>query len=141
MPSETLTRFLLAIGIIVLGWLLYRLITRSVLQREHPRSGKNLFQPGLPAILYFTTPDCAACISVQKPALARIQNNLGNQLQIVEINAYEQPDLAKEWGVMSVPTTFLIDASGAARQVNYGVTPAEKLMEQIKRLDNYIKHP
>jgi hypothetical protein len=53
---------------------------------------------------------------------------------VVEIDAYERPDLAKVWGVMSVPTTFLLDAHGEARYVNNGVARANKLMEQIQTL-------
>jgi hypothetical protein len=53
---------------------------------------------------------------------------------VIEIDATARPDLAKTWGVMSVPTTFLLDARGQARYVNNGVTRAEKLMEQLKSL-------
>ena len=59
---------------------------------------------------------------------------LGEKLQVVEIDAYERPDLAKLWGVISVPTTFLLDARGEARYVNNGVARANKLMEQIQTL-------
>ncbi len=53
---------------------------------------------------------------------------------MIEIDATERPDLAKIWGVMSVPTTFLLDAHGEARYVNNGVARAEKLMQQIQTL-------
>lgn len=53
---------------------------------------------------------------------------------MLEIDAAERPDLAKTWGVMSVPTTFLLDSRGVARYVNHGVTRAEKLMAQIQTL-------
>jgi thiol-disulfide isomerase/thioredoxin len=88
--------------------------------------------PGTAAIVYFTTPDCAACKAVQRPALARLQQIVGDRLQVIEINAYERPELAKEWGILSVPTTFILDKKGTPRQVNHGVAPMEKLLEQIK---------
>jgi hypothetical protein len=59
---------------------------------------------------------------------------LGEKLQVIEIDATERPDLAKVWGVMSVPTTFLLDPRGEARYVNNGVARAEKLLEQIQTL-------
>jgi hypothetical protein len=59
---------------------------------------------------------------------------MGESLEVIEIDATARPDLAKTWGVMSVPTTFLLDARGQARYVNNGVTRAEKLMEQLKSL-------
>jgi len=52
-------------------------------------------------------------------------------LHVVEIDATEQPELASRWGVMSVPTTFVIDPSGALRHVNHGVARAEQLLMQI----------
>jgi hypothetical protein len=63
-----------------------------------------------------------------------VRNLLGEKLQVVEIDAYERPDLAKLWGVISVPTTCLLDARGEARYVNNGVTRATKLIEQIQTL-------
>jgi len=90
--------------------------------------------PNKPVIVYFTTPDCAPCKTVQRPALNQVSKLLGEKLQVVEIDATERPDLAKIWGVMSVPTTFLLDARGEARYVNNGVARVEKLMEQIQTL-------
>jgi thiol-disulfide isomerase/thioredoxin len=71
--------------------------------------------PNKPVIVYFTTPDCAPCKTVQRPAIQKVTTLLGENVQVVEIDATERPDLAKTWGVMSVPTTFLLDAHGEAR--------------------------
>jgi thioredoxin 1 len=73
------------------------------------------------------------CKTIQRPALRRLEATLGDRLQIVEINAQEQPDLARQWGVLSVPTTFLLDSQGKTRHVNYGVTPTEKLLAQLRK--------
>jgi thioredoxin-like negative regulator of GroEL len=133
MSSDILLRFLLAVGIIAAGVSLYwafnqRLLTRTDLSTlfNHPLEK--------PVLVYFTTPTCAPCKTVQRPAINQIARTLGEKLHILEIDAAERPDLAKTWGVMSVPTTFLLDARGVARYVNHGVTRAEKLMEQIQTL-------
>jgi hypothetical protein len=60
---------------------------------------------------------------------------MGARLQVIEINAQERPDLASQYGVLSVPTTFVLDSRGTLRHVNHGVTRAERLMEQITGLD------
>ena len=135
MSSDTLLRFAFAIGIIVLGVGAYRLMNQRLLARAK----NNVFTlfstlPNKPVIVYFTTPDCVPCKTVQRPALDQVTNLLGGKLQVVEIDATERPDLAKRWGVMSVPTTFLLDARGEARYVNNGVVRAEKLMEQLQTL-------
>ena len=135
MSSEILLRFGLAIGIIGLGTFAYWLINQRLLSRAR-NNHFTLFNklPKKPVLVYFTTPDCAPCKTVQRPAIDRVSNLLGEKLEVVEINAYEQPDLARTWGVLSVPTTFLIDERGEARYVNNGVARAEKLLEQIQTL-------
>jgi thioredoxin 1 len=90
--------------------------------------------PKKPTIVYFTTPDCAPCKTVQRPALQKLADLLGEKLHVIEIDASEHPDVARTWGVMSVPTTFLLDEKGTAKYVNNGVVRLEKLMEQVKTL-------
>jgi thiol-disulfide isomerase/thioredoxin len=135
MSSEILLRFALAIVIIGLGAFAYWLINQRLLLRAQD-SVFTLFNapPEKPVLVYFTTPDCAPCKTVQRPAIEQVSSLLGEGLEVIEIDAYEQPDLAKTWGVMSVPTTFVLDARGQARYVNNGVARAEKLLEQIKTL-------
>jgi thiol-disulfide isomerase/thioredoxin len=135
MTPEILLRFGLAIVIIGLGVLVYWLIQHRLLVRAS-NSVFTLFSapPDTPVIVYFTTPDCAPCRTIQKPAIDRVSQMLGENLRVVEINAMERPDLAKVWGVMSVPTTFILDTRGEARYVNNGVVRAEKLLEQIQTL-------
>jgi len=135
MNSEVLLRFGLAIVIIGLGAFAYWLINQRLLVR----ASNNVFTlfktlPNKPVLVYFTTPDCAPCKTVQRPAIDRVSNLMGEKLQVIEIDASERPDLAKVWCVMSVPTTFLLDERGKARYVNNGVVRAEKLLEQIETL-------
>lgn len=135
MSSDVLLRFFLAIGIIVLGAAAYWFFNQHLLVRAK----NNIFTllktlPNKPVIVYFTTPDCVPCRTVQRPALDQIRKLLGEKLQVIEIDASERPDLAQRWGVMSVPTTFLLDARGEARYVNNGVARVEKLMEQVQTL-------
>jgi thioredoxin 1 len=130
-------RLILAIGIIILGAAAYWLINQRLLVRAR-NNVSTLFKtpPKNPVLVYFTTPDCAPCKTVQGPAIEQVRSMLGEKLQVVEINAYERPDLAKLWGVMSVPTTFLLDARGEPHYVNNGVARANKLMEQIQTLQH-----
>jgi thiol-disulfide isomerase/thioredoxin len=89
-------------------------------------------QPGIPAIVYFTTPDCIPCRVQQQPALLALQSEFSSaQLQIVKIDATQEPEIAHRWGVMTAPTTFIIDAGGTARTVNYGVADQNKLKRQL----------
>ena len=134
--NPELIRFLIAIGLIFLGVGAYKLINRVVLNRANRKQlGLEGLKPKTPAILYFTTPYCVPCKTTQRPALARLLELTGDQVQLIQVDALEQPDLAESWGVLSVPTTFVIDSSGQARRVNHGVTSAEKLLEQLEMVE------
>jgi len=135
MSTEILLRFGYAVGIIVLGLLAYWLIHQHLLVRARNNVSALFTQlPNKPVIVYFTTPDCAPCKTIQRPALNKLSSLMGDKLEVVEIDATQRPDLAKQWGVMSVPTTFLLDARGNARYVNNGVARVEKLMQQLRTL-------
>ncbi len=135
MSTEILLRFALAVVIIGFGVFAYWCVNQRLLLKAQ-NNALSLFSklPNKPVIVYFTTPDCAPCKTVQRPALHKLSDLMGDKLHVVEIDATQQPELAKQWGVMSVPTTFLLDARGEARYVNNGVTRMEKLMEQLQTL-------
>ena len=138
---EIVNRLLIAIGISLFGLGLYWAWNRWQLRRlNRGRTagipGLETLRPGVPAILYFTTPDCVPCRTAQRPALGRLQADLGEGVQVVEVDASAQPALADYWGVLSVPTTFIVDSAGQPRRVNPGVTSAEKLKQQLEEVEN-----
>ena len=135
MNGEILLRFGYALGIIVVGLFAYWLINQRLLVKaQNNVSALTGTLPKKPVIVYFTTPDCVPCKTIQRPALNRLVTLMGDKLQVIEIDATQRPELASEWGVLSVPTTFLLDARGKARYVNNGVARVEKLMEQLQTL-------
>jgi thiol-disulfide isomerase/thioredoxin len=138
MNIDILLRFGLAVGIIAAGLSAYWLFNQRLLGRAQGRVfGLVDTLPNKPMIVYFTTPDCVPCKTIQRPALSTLLSLTGDGVQVFEIDATQRPDLAKQWGVMSVPTTFLLDARGEARYVNNGVTRVEKLMEQLQSLSDF----
>ena len=134
--EQILGRGALAGALILAGLGLYWLANHLILARVHGRRlGLESIQPGIPAILYFTTPLCAPCKTVQRPALERLKAKMGDGLQVIEVDAAARPDLADYWGVLSVPTTFVIDGRGRPRRVNHGLASAEKLLGQIEDVE------
>lgn len=130
MMDTLLARSLLAVFIVCIGVGIYYWGRRLILLRLRGQ-GKNVAEAGVPVILYFSSPDCAPCESMQKPALQRVKEWLGDRVRIVEIDTTRQPDLAKQWMVLSVPTTLILDAQGNPKSVNIGVTNEHKLLAQL----------
>jgi thiol-disulfide isomerase/thioredoxin len=126
MNSDILFRLFLAIGIIIVGAAAYWLINQRLLVRAK-NNVFTLFKtlPKKPVLVYFTTPDCAPCKTVQRPAIDQVRNLFGEKLQVVEIDAYERPDLAQVWGG-SASHHVLVDAGEGV--MNNG--PSNKLMEK-----------
>ncbi len=127
-----LQRLLLAL--LVAGALVgaYHLVRLRVLRKARGGAkGLTGFVPGTPGVVFFTTPDCATCKAAQRPALSRLEERLSGRVQVIEIDAAANAELARQWSVLSVPTTFILDPSGEPRQVNHGFASAEKLIGQV----------
>jgi thioredoxin-like negative regulator of GroEL len=86
-----------------------------------------------PAILAFSTPTCAECRVRQAPALERVKAALGDTVQIVKVDALNQPELASQFGVLTVPSSAVIDRTGRPVAMNHGFAPAERLIAQARQ--------
>jgi thiol-disulfide isomerase/thioredoxin len=137
--AEVLERFLIAAVVSGLAVVAYLLLNRFTLQRASNKVSRFAsYKSGLPAIVYFTTPGCTPCKTVQRPAIERMKASYGKWFQVIEVDASQQPEIAQEWGVLTVPTTFVIDANGQPRYVNQGVATAKKLIQQLEIEDYSI---
>jgi thioredoxin 1 len=126
-------RPLIAIGLSLFFLLTFILIERWSLNKVSKNNGQYIRDnPNKNIIVYFSTPDCVACKTAQGPALQQLKNYLHNDLVVVEINTYENPELASQWGILTVPTTVLLDKKGEPKNINYGTTSFQKLLAQIE---------
>jgi hypothetical protein len=71
---------------------------------------------------------------MQRPAVERFIASPKDDIQLMEIDVTKQPNLTDAWGVLSLPTTFIIDSIGQSRGVNHGVTTEEKLIAQLEKI-------
>ena len=132
--SSEIVRMGILLILLLLGFVFIKYENRK--RYINKKLGTENIEYGIPAILYFTTPLCQICKSVQKPELNKIKKLLKNKIQIIEVNAMEENKLADYWGVLSVPTTFIIDSEGRPRKINIGVTSSGKLLTQVKKVNN-----
>ena len=124
-----------AIVLLIIGFLAYQVLRRYHIRKTAATSSQdpilNDLKPGVPAIVYFTTPGCIPCVTQQQPALKRLQTQLGDEIQVIQIDASEHSEVADRWGVFSAPTTFILDNLKQVRDVNYGVADTPKLIRQL----------
>lgn len=130
-------RLMLLMTLVVLGAVGYRLLRRWHVNRIRRVAVNDpllaTLRPGVPAILYFSSPVCMPCQTQQRPALQRLLAELGDRVQVIEVNALEQREIANRWGVLSVPTTVVLDWQGCLRAINTGVAGPDTLRRQLQR--------
>lgn len=131
-----LERLIIAVVLVLLGLLAYRLFNKTHVRRVSQRVSYDPllsdFSFGNPGLVLFTADYCAPCKMQQRPAIQRLAQELGNTLQVIEVDIEQHPEVAQRWGVMSLPTTFILDGNGEPRDVNHGVTSTDKLKKQLQ---------
>ncbi|MCA9907211.1 MAG: thioredoxin family protein [Anaerolineae bacterium] len=132
--AERIIVFGLFCGVCYLGYLgLMRWQMRQVKRGAPTDPLLADLRPNLPAIVYFTTPVCQVCQFQQTPVIEQLRREAG--VQIVHVDAYAQPEIADRWGVLSAPTTFVLDTCGQPCAVNNGLADAQTLRSQLGLTD------
>jgi len=89
---------------------------------------------GRPTVVTFSTPSCAACHTAQAPAVIAVEARLGPAaVRVIKIDAAQQPEVARAFGVLTVPSTIVLAPSGRVVAVNQGFAPSGRLVEQLQR--------
>jgi thioredoxin-like negative regulator of GroEL len=90
-------------------------------------------RPNRPTIVYFWSNGCPVCKRTQRPILEGLLAEYGTErVSLTSYNIEEALDVAREWGVRTLPTTFLLDSSGTIRHVNNGLIVTENLRKQLE---------
>ena len=87
-----------------------------------------------PAILMFSSKTCPPCEKVQKPIIRRLMETQEAFIDFHEIDVEAEPEISKKWGVLTVPTLFLLDEKRRIRFVHHGIATERILSTQIKEL-------
>ncbi len=123
-------RFLEIVGIIGslsvlwLGWLQYK---RYLINSIHPRDA----QSNKPALLFFTANYCAPCEFQQAPIVERLIERWQDTISVNQYDVSQYPDLARQFKILTVPTTVVLDRHGNVTHINYGVASQDKLEKQL----------
>jgi len=87
----------------------------------------------------FTTPECTQCRLRQTPILEQLLSELDYPVVLHKVDALEREDLARQYGVLTVPTTVVLDATGRPRAINHGLATANRLRRQLKELQETVE--
>ena len=120
-------RLVIALLLMAGGWLAFHGVT--FWQRRQVR----VAPAGQPTILYFRSDSCAGCVG-QRSMLSQLQTDYGSRFALRQIDADREPETAAAYRIMTLPTTIVADSSGAVRHINYGVTPAQRLAQQLESI-------
>lgn len=134
-----LERLLILIGLIILTWVGWNLFNRWQVARHAHLGGRDPLLLNLrgdqPALMLFTADYCYPCKSQQRPNIQRLIEQLGaDQVQFIQVDVEADPAAAQRWGVMSLPTTYVLNGQGQPQSVYHGVTSVEKLRKGVEAL-------
>lgn len=88
---------------------------------------------GRRTLVAFSTPSCAACHTAQAPAIKAVEQQLGAaEIRVIKVDASKQPEVARAFGVLTVPSTVVLEPAGRVVAINQGFTPSRRLIEQLQ---------
>ena len=94
---------------------------------------QEVLKSSLPVIVDFWAPWCAPCLAMA-PVLENLAQEQGDKLKVAKVNVDEQPELAAQYQIRSIPTLFIFDKGKVADTI-IGFLPPDEL---AKRVDQAI---
>lgn len=82
---------------------------------------------GRSTVVTFSTPSCAEC----RTQAAILDPLVHPGVRVLPVDAAQHPHVARAFGVLTVPSTAVLDAGGALVAVNHGLADAARLREQL----------
>lgn len=90
---------------------------------------------GQPTVVEFYSNRCSICL-VSKPKVDRLEQDLVGQARVMRLNIGDPTGsaLATRWGVVGVPTFFVLDGAGQIVYVQAGAPDVQKIHSVIDQM-------
>lgn len=125
-------RIIVALVLVVAGVVAYRLLL-LIQQRAVSRRAQAGDRIDRAALLVFTSPTCAPCKLQQVPIINRLMVEWSDRIDVRLIDVTEQPEVAQQYGVWSLPTSIVLKADRSVVAINQGVAHEKKLRGQFEQ--------
>jgi len=103
-----------------------RAVRRRLRFQGRPGWARLVLSPdGRPAAVVFSAPGCIEC-RLQKAQLSQLPG-----LRLVELDVSRDRGAAREFGVMTAPTTVVIDQGGRVLGAHHGLVAAGEVARQL----------
>jgi len=85
----------------------------------------------IPVIVDVWAPWCGPC-RIYSPIIEEVSNDYEGKIKFVKVDADENENIAARYGIMSIPTTLLIE-NGKVKAQSVGAVPKEVLKKWIDK--------
>jgi thioredoxin-like negative regulator of GroEL len=85
---------------------------------------------GVPRVIAFSGPGCAAC-RTQRRILETVVAGWNGTVDVAYVDAVAETELARRFGVLTVPTTVVAAPDGRIVGVNGGLVDGDRLRAQL----------
>lgn len=86
----------------------------------------------VPTLLYFTAEWCGQCRLQQRPIIEALLARTRDYVHLREVDVEDDTELARRFGVVTLPTTVVVAPSGRVVARNTGLADQRQLDRQIK---------